>query len=64
MKLFLRDSFFHLKRTICLLRRKHRREHYIGSFTKKGFRPVDVFQCDFCAEIRIPFAKRLGGKEG
>lgn len=60
---FLRDIFFHLKRTICLVRRKHLREVYAGTFTKRGFRAVDVFQCHFCGELRIPLMKQLGAKE-
>ncbi len=62
MRRFFRDIFFHLKRTICLLRRKHVNEIYAGALTKHGFRPVDVFQCHFCGELRIPLARQLGGR--
>ncbi len=60
----LTDLWLHLKRTWCLIRRKHAAEIYIGDFVKKGFRGVPLYQCPRCAEIvlRLPDAKRRGGK--
>lgn len=61
-----RDLFFHLCRTLCIIRRRHHDVREIGAFHKigGGYRPVPLRQCSRCREILISEqdAARLGGK--
>jgi hypothetical protein len=62
---FRRDLWMHLKRTRCIIARRHMDVHEIGVLSKKGgFRGVPLKQCHFCSEILITAgdAARYGGK--
>jgi hypothetical protein len=58
------DLWIHLRRTRCIIRHQHVALVAIGHFTKKGFQPIPLRQCQYCAEIIISAndAIRAGAK--
>lgn len=62
--LLWRDTFLHLKGTVCVVRRHHVRSGIAGTLAPKGYRGVPMNQCVFCGQfwLKNSDAAKLGGK--